>query len=247
MDYRTSHLSPGKGLSYEASFQRLPYRRIVWKWEQQVLHYLFTRIRREKRFIRYVDFACGTGRILCFAERYVDEALGIDVSATMLNVAADKVRRSRLVLGDLTKQQMLDENSVDIVTAFRFFLNAQPDLKEEALRAIGRALADDGYLIFNIHMNKGCVLERAIHAYRRIRNIQHGHAVSMSIHDVQMLLNGTNFEIIELYHYGLIPVSHEDQRFMIGFIDALERLLSRVSFLSPYSQYIIYVCKKRLM
>ncbi|PWB70770.1 MAG: hypothetical protein C3F07_15965 [Anaerolineales bacterium] len=245
MDYRLTHLSPSKGTTYDASFERLPYRKIVWGWEKDVLHDVVTNIRRERDFIQYLDFACGTGRILGFLEESVDASFGIDISPSMLDVAFKKVKRSKLILGDITRERILEDHSIDLVTAFRFFLNAQPALREEVLHAIHRILKDDGNLVFNIHMNRGCFLEKILRAYGRLRNISNENFSSMSITDTRSLLKNTNFEIIDLYHFGVLPIYYEGHRFLIELIESFERLASRISFSEPYSRYIIYICKKR--
>jgi ubiquinone/menaquinone biosynthesis C-methylase UbiE len=238
-------LSPNKGVNYDASFQNLPYRKIVWDWEKSVLRDAVMGIRHNRKFLRYLDFACGTGRILGFLEEYVDMSFGVDVSTLMLDVAKQKTRKSKLILGDITQEQIFDHDSLDLVTAFRFFLNAQPTLREEALNAIYRMLNDDGYLIFNIHMNKGCLLEILLRVYIWIKNIHNEDFVSMNTKDVRSLLDSTRFEIIDLYHYGVLPLYNENQRFLIKFIDKFERSASRIPFFQFCSRYIIYICKKR--
>ena len=245
MDYRLSHMAPSKGVTYDASFEKLPYRKMIWGWEKDVLREVVSWIRREKEYIRHLDFACGTGRILSFLEDYVDDTAGVDVSPSMLDVAAQNVKRSTLILADATREPILEENSLDLVTAFRFFLNAQPGLREEALKAIHRMLKDDGYLIFNIHMNRGCLLERMLRIYYAIRKSRKKQVNSVSIEEVRSLLARTNFDIVELHHYGVLPIYYESYRFLIGLIDVLERKLSRLPFLKSYSRYVVYICRKR--
>jgi ubiquinone/menaquinone biosynthesis C-methylase UbiE len=245
LDYRTSHVLPNKGRSYDATFQNLAYRKIVWKWEQDVLCRALHEIRSQQRSIKYLDFACGTGRILGFLEEDVDESFGVDVSSSMLEVAKQKSKKSKLILADLTHDELFEPCSLDLVTAFRFFLNAQSSLKEEALHAIYRILRANGYLIFNIHMNKGCLLEGVLRAYHRVRHIRNENFASISIKETKSLLASANFEVIGLCHYGVLPIYYENQRFLIKFIDIIERLFSRNSAFQSYSRYIIYICRKR--
>jgi SAM-dependent methyltransferase len=246
IDYRTSHMLPNKGASYDATFQNLPYRKLVWEWEKDILREAVNAIRREKKSIKYLDFACGTGRILGFLEDKVDTSFGVDVSPEMLEVARQKSGKATLILGDLTQQTLFDQGSFDLVTAFRFFLNAEPTLKEDALRAIHQALRDDGYLIFNIHMNKGCLLERILWAYGRIRRTRNENFAALSIRDIQSLAAGANFEIIALHHYGVLPIYYENQRFLIKLIDLTERLFARISVFRFWSRYVIYICRKKI-
>jgi SAM-dependent methyltransferase len=246
MDYRLSHMAPAKGITYDASFENLPYRKMVWGWEKEVLGGAIRRIRQEKPQIRYLDFACGTGRILNFLEVYVDEAVGLDISPSMLEVAARNVKNAKLIRGDATREEILEQSSVDLVTAFRFFLNAQPTLREEALRAIYRILKDEGYLIFNIHMSKGSVLERILRVYYGIRKRRDKQVKAVSIEEIRSLLERMNFRIIGLHHYGVLPVYYEGQRSLIGVIDAFEQALARIPLFKSYSRYVIYICRKRV-
>ena len=83
----------------------------------------------------------------------VDEVVGVDVSKDMLGVARERGAKARFVEADLTRDDAALAGPFDLVTAFRFFLNAEPELRDAALRAIRRRLADDGFLIANFHLN----------------------------------------------------------------------------------------------
>jgi ubiquinone/menaquinone biosynthesis C-methylase UbiE len=246
MDYRQSHTAPDFGLAYDVSFRNLPYRKMVWGWERDVLKNIITELGQEKAKIKYLDFACGTGRILGLLEQYVDESCGVDVSGSMLDVAEKNVKNSKLICCDLTREKRFADDTFDVITAFRFFLNAQQDLREDALQVINRIMKKDGYLVFNIHMNKGCILEKVIRAYRRIKNIDAGGEWSLSTTEVKGLLEKSDFEITEMYHFGIFPIYSEDHKFLINLLNRVERYLSRIPLFLSLSRYIIYVCQKRI-
>src|SRR6185295_8842136 len=112
---------------------------------------------------RYLDFACGTGRITEMMAPLAQESIGVDVSGTMLEVARVKCPHVRFMESDLTRDN-LDIGLFDMVTAFRFFGNAQDELRSAALKAVVALLRPGGHLVINSHRNPlslAAVLNRA--------------------------------------------------------------------------------------
>ena len=119
--YRESHLH--KGWGYHTTFSSLRYRATIWRLEQRLL-FEIVRDNFPTEPPRYLDFACGTGRILGHLAPYCESALGVDVSASMLDVARRKVKRAEIIEADLTRDDRLCGQEFDLITAFRFFPNA---------------------------------------------------------------------------------------------------------------------------
>ena len=67
---------------------------------------------------RYLDFACGTGRLLSFLENNFAASTGVDISKDMLNIAEKYRKKSELICGDITREHLLDGRKYDIFTAF---------------------------------------------------------------------------------------------------------------------------------
>ena len=102
-----------------------------------------------------LDFACGSGRVLELLEGHVGKATGVDVTESMLEVAADVTERSRLVHADITRSDDLDGEQFDLITAFRFFPNAELDLRHEAMAKLATLLAPGGIPDFQqSHQNR---------------------------------------------------------------------------------------------
>lgn len=101
------------------------YASFIWELQQPVLRSMLARQRETCGRVRLLNFACGTGRILSFAESQVDQSDGVDRSAAMLERAARKCRTSRLLLGDIVTDPGLANERYDVITAFRFLLNAE--------------------------------------------------------------------------------------------------------------------------
>lgn len=168
-DYRCSHQR--KGGDYDATLSASPLDAYMDRWEahhlEQWLPGLFP-----GGIPRYLDFACGTGRIVQRVEAHAGDACGVDVSDSMLNMARGKCRTARFVCADLTRGDA-EPGPFDLVTAFRFFGNAQDELREAALAAINLRLRPGGYLILNNHRNPSSLLARRMAAVAEEMDLSH--------------------------------------------------------------------------
>ena len=91
MDYRESHKAEGKGVQYSQEFVNKRYRNFLWKKEQHFLLKIVAGISSKEK---YLDFVCGTGRIISFLENNFTKSFGVDVSTSMLVVAEKSVKKS---------------------------------------------------------------------------------------------------------------------------------------------------------
>jgi SAM-dependent methyltransferase len=125
---------------------------LLWRVEAELLDRMAREIQHTHERIDYLDFACGTGRILSFLEERVDSATGIDISPAMLNRAAQKVRRAMLLCRDITADAADIEGRYDLITCFRFLKNAEPDLRRAALRQLAlRLKGPTSRLLVSVH------------------------------------------------------------------------------------------------
>lgn len=147
-DYRLSHI--GRGRDYD-SLSRNGWARYMTDRERDILAKLVSSL-FPRRIPRHLDFACGTGRVTEFLEEMADQAYGVDVSATMIEQAQRKCSRTKFIHADLTIED-LELEPVHLISAFRFFGNAQDRLRISALHAIRQLLVPRGYLVFNNHKN----------------------------------------------------------------------------------------------
>lgn len=152
-DYRLSHL--GRGDDYDDSLSLSPWARYMSSWEHGILTRQLPRL-FPAGIPSYLDFACGTGRITAFLEHMATKSYGVDVSASMLEQARHKCTRTIFYNTDLTVDDFHIE-PMQLITAFRFFGNAQAELRLSALRAIRAILVPRGYLVFNNHKNTSCL------------------------------------------------------------------------------------------
>ncbi len=162
--YRHSHLGPEVADRYDRDlWDPSTARGLEWVLEQRILTQMLAGRPPARRAI---DFACGTGRVLEYLAERTPEVIGVDISAAMLDVARRRVPAARLVEGDVTVDPGLLTETADVVTAFRFLLNAEPALRSAALDWMRDRLAPGGALIVNFHLNPRSLRGR----YLRLRH-----------------------------------------------------------------------------
>jgi SAM-dependent methyltransferase len=216
----------------------------VWRLERAYLVQLLDR-RLPAIRPRYLDFACGSGRVIAALEGgRMAESTGIDVSSSMLQLARDKLRWSRLVNGDATEDPSLLPGSYDLITAFRFFLNAEERLRARALTLLHGALEDDGLLVLNVHGNATSL--RAVNLLvRRFRGSRTDGPKprQLSFLAMRRLLHRHGFEVIEVHGFGVLT---ERWHRLLG--PSVHARLQRLLALGP-ARYLavdlVLVCMKR--
>lgn len=239
-DYRLSHQKRGKGTAYETRFHANPHRAMVWRLEQRVLDQVVRRAGWQPP-AHYLDFACGTGRVLAYLEERFDRSVGVDVSEEMISVARSRTRRSELLLADLTQEDPLSGLEFDLITAFRFFPNAQPDLRRAAMRSLAAHLSNRGMLVFNNHLNAASLLRRMLRAIRRDdpdKGMLHEEALE--------LITEYGLALERVYAIAFLPVSERRLQWLVPVIRPCESLLAwmNVPAWRAAAQNLIYVCRR---
>lgn len=240
ISYRDSHKYAGKGTEYEKYYQTQAWERFLWSREQEIILRIL-----DKYFagsdIHLLDFACGTGRITSLLENRVKTSTGVDVSGSMLAVAREKLERTEIIEVDITAKNVLKPRKFNLITAFRFFLNAEPNLRLAAIRALTELLSDDGYFIFNNHHNLGSPWIKLLEWCHQKRNPD-GIFNVMSMSEMKSLAESVGLEIVEIYPIGFfhppkIPVSYRLNR-------AIDNVACKVKFLNRFSESPIVVCRR---
>lgn len=244
-DYRDSHTSPEKGITYDKSFHDQGYRRYIWSWEKKVLKEIIDDYFPHNRQIKYLDFACGTGRIVGYLENFVSESYGVDVSESMLEVAMQNLTKTTLIKADLTRNNSLSGECFNLITSFRFFLNAQPELRESVIKILSGLLNRNGYLVFNIHMNRGSIFDRMLKLYGRAKGYSEESYNSLGIQEVKGMIQNAGLQIEGIYHFGIIPILKEDSKIPACFLDIFEEPASKRPSMVALSRYVIYICKHK--
>lgn len=241
-DYRESHKGTAKAEEYDYEAYHGHYRLLVWAWEQQTLKQILKSY-YSGRESHLLDFACGTGRIIGFLQGQVTTATGIDISESMLQIARQKLLKSELILGDLTRQNILQNRRFNLIIAFRFFLNAQPSLRKGAMKAMAKHLTADGLLVFNIHMQRSSIMHIILRAWsflRYGRDAKH----CLSMRQIKSLVDKAGFHIVKIIHWGLLPATDNHMPLPSSLLVRFENWASRYRLLRPLAQNIIIVCAK---
>ena len=241
ISYRESHKYQGKGDEYEAYYEGQAWEKFLWSREQEIILRILDKYFAGKE-IHLLDFACGTGRITSLLETRVKTSTGVDVSGSMLAIARKKLRRTEIIEADITTEDVLAGRKFNLITAFRFFLNAEPELRSSAIKALVELLDEDGYFVFNNHHSLGSPWIKLLYA-RHLRKNPEGTFNVMSIEQMKDLAEDAGLEIVEIYPAGFfhppkVPVSYWLNR-------AIDNLACRLTFLNRFAESPIAVCRRR--
>ena len=235
-DYRGSHLRPEHAKSYHMAFEHDPHRKLAWKIEKANLNEIIKTYYRDAA-IHHLDFACGTGRILAFLGGRTKSSVGVDLSAAMLALARSSNTNAELLEADLTKDDVLGSRKFNLITAFRFFPNAQPALRREALKVLVDHLDADGNIVFNNHMNTASTI------YRLARLLGRGGYEGMSMVEVRALVAEHDLEIVRTYHSCVLPATDKHMLLPQPILWAIEWVLSRIPLFRNLGKNLVFVCK----
>ena len=197
-DYRESHLC--KGEDYDDELSANAWEAYTAAIELTIIdEVIIDRFSEGPR--RCMDFACGTGRLTCFLQERVPYCLGVDISSSMLAVAKVKCDKSYFLQCDLTRHRV-SIGLFDLITAFRFFGNAQDALRVEVLSVLNNYLMPDGILVLNNHRNP--------HAVRNLIHRCTGGRTDMdlTLSKLQQHTRACKFRVVEIYGVGAWSVRH---------------------------------------
>lgn len=235
--YRSSHTAPGYGQRYNRNYAVGYYAALHREVETPIIRDLFASLSNGRRTL--LDFACGTGRITQLAPPYFDRVVGVDLSPEMLKCAVPD-ERITYRLQDIGEQPLGERFGV--VTAFRFFLNAEEELRSKALQAIREHLAPDGRLICNIHMNAASPLGAFYRLARRVRGLPKHNTLSLEQFSATLARSG--FRVEQVIWYGVVP---RPGRYFAKTLDRwlgpMERFLGRAGLRGRAAQSFIVVAR----
>jgi SAM-dependent methyltransferase len=246
-DYREYFKSVEAAKEYdESSYSRETYASVLWDIERSIITQFIVSLRKAKDKTRYLDFACGTGRVASVVENLVDESYATDISQAMLDRAATKTKHTVLIQGDVTANANIVPSDFDVITVFRFVLNAQAELRDCALKIVsGKLRSCDSWLIFNMHANKYSYAFAKYLWYRVVgqsadkdekRYLSRGDCIRIA-HDAGLdviRVQGVGFLSGKLF--SLLPLS------MAVFI---ETQLARVPVVDRLGTDLIFFCRRK--
>ena len=232
---------------YEAAeYGAESYATAIWQLQRPVLENLVKDFSTAQTGpVRLLDFACGTGRVLSALEPLVGAADGVDISENMVAVARGKCPKARLLVGDILAQTELLQGTYDLITCFRFVLNAEPGLRGRVLRRLRQVLrAPDGLLLVNVHGNSRSLRHPAI-VWRRWREAARPTGVmlnEMSAAETRTLLRVCGFEVVRQFGFGILPPGLY-RTVLRGPLAAVDRLFAGENIWRNCSIDMMFVCR----
>jgi SAM-dependent methyltransferase len=210
------------------------------RFERPYLESLFARLAADRPNGRYLDFACGTGRILDVGAARFEDVTGIDVSEAMVAVARRKRPSATIVCADVLFDPIVID-SFDVITLFRFLVRAR-ELREPILGWLRTVVRDDGVLVVNNHRNAASLRGLAFRIRRRFHPTEFDSEI-LSDSDVVALLGRTGFEVVEEYGFGLVPSFRGHLLLPQSLIFSIESRLAGSGPLARLAKNRIYVCR----
>ena len=237
-DYRSSHLDPTCPAQFEGHY-RTGHGYVYWNnFEKPYLEKLFARLGREHPG-RYLDFACGTGRIMELAHSHFSETVGIDVADSMLDEARHRFPDAKLINVDVMTDPP-DIGTFQVISLFRFILSAEHHLRVGVLEWLRTVIAPDGVMVLNNHLNHWSVTGLR-HRMRNVVRLKPGGPPTEG--EMRKLLGDAGFEIVEAYGFGVLPPWRDTPRMPTAQLLKIERVLASSRTLQGYAKDRIYLCR----
>ncbi|HIB51047.1 MAG TPA: methyltransferase domain-containing protein [Phycisphaerales bacterium] len=239
--YRTSHAEDGYGKHYQKTYTSGYYATLWDKIEKPLILDIFSRLKSEGA-TTCLDFACGTGRITKVAEEIFNEVTGVDISGDMLDLAKCQIPNATFIEQDITKELLTGK--YDVISSFRFFLNAENKLRESSLESLHNLLDENGTLVINVHVNKYSPLGRVY----RLRNKLYGKTIANTLgyDEFSDCLNKAGFSVNETIWYGFYPrTGWAFGSIASMFLNPFETFCKRTKlFPKSWAQNFIVLCNK---
>jgi|GEM_PF-2827941 len=254
-DYTASYYKDKRaGVHYDKGISNR-FELLLFELEKRVLFKQVEEIEKVLPSISYLDFACGTGRIIALFDGDFDKALGVDTNPTQLEVARQKAAHASFIEGNIvTDPGLIADGSVNLITSFRLMLNLEPDNRGVILRELHRTLSDGGYLIVDNHMNRYSFLGlialfmRKVLRYPDKSNLQPGQKGiinTMTERQMRRLLKMSGFELLQVARCGILPGHKSFCLLPEKLLIPVESFLSRIPVVNLLSKNQIFLCKKK--
>lgn len=238
--YRDSHTRPGKGGEYDSHFE-FRHRGFLWSRERRILDQIIAK-HFAGRPLDHLDFACGTGRILAHLEGRTRTSTGVDVSDVMLEEARKKLSRTELIKADIARENPFGQRRFDLITAFRFFPNAEDALRDEVAAAIVPLLRDDGCFVLNNHQNRYSAVGLTMRVYCWLRG---SHFRTMTLGEIKAMASRAGLEVVETYYTGVVPGYEWLMIMPRSWYAVLESAFSRIGWLKHFALVQVVVCRRK--
>lgn len=236
-----------KGESYDRIIENR-FELFIWELEKHFLKKAFLNFLKNSRDIQYLDFACGTGRIITFFKKdlKLENALGIDTSSSMIEEAGKKSGAEFLCGNIVENQDLLGDKKFDLITSFRLFLNIEKENREIILKELYKYLKEDGYLIINNHINRFSLIGIQFWIRKNLFK-EKGRIINTATEkEFTKMLNNSGFNVLKVYKFTFFPGRKNVIFLPKDILFKLELSISKIPFLRNFCLSQIYVCQKKI-
>jgi SAM-dependent methyltransferase len=246
--YRDNFAGRSRAEAYDEIYASSSYSSLLWEIEKKYLNLTVANLRAILPIIDYLDYACGTGRVLSFLEPLVDSATGVDASQEMLDRARLHCERACLLRGDISEDaSLLGTQKYDLITLFRFMLNTEPSTRARVMEALAGQLRDgNSRLVFNNHGNPFShkMVMWPVHRMRRLGRPRERAGNYLTHREIVACVRGAGLEIESVSGFGYLSAK---MLRLLGFAKTLrlERFLARTASIQALGATQLYVCRLR--
>lgn len=233
------------------------FEEFIWSLEKHFLHSIFKYMNTKQ--MNYMDYACGTGRIVSFLSREYEfkRIVGSDISDIMLEGAKKESPNNHIGFIRLNVAENNGEfkESLDVVTSFRLFLNLEDNNRLIILKGLNKIIKENGVLIVNNHMNRFSLKGLVAFCFHHIlkRPLKHEKKQNkksvintMTEPHFKRLLRESGFIVEKVYRFSLLPGHNNFLLLPSKPLYYLEIFLAKVPILNLFSKDQIYVCRKTI-
>ncbi len=240
--YRNSHMGTNRGQVYDDHYNQ-QYESFIWKnIEKPLISSIMDELVQKKQLTECLDFACGTGRILSVLVDHSVNITGIDISKDMLANAKKKFPKITLLNTDLTSDD-LDIGPFDLITSFRFFLNAENELRKDVLSTLNKYMKKDGHLLINTHITPWSIHGVRLRLKEKITKKKNVES-TLSSNELQRLVESYGYRLVKRKSYRFIPTL-KGKLVLPGFIfKTIDRMVSTLPFSHVYCHNTILLFRK---
>lgn len=244
--YRDEFNFESKAAEYDATqYGSGSWSSLVWGLEQALLATLLDDPAFVPRRERYLDFACGTARVTSFVSLRFVSTTAVDISEAMLERARAKVPLVDFIRGDVIADPELAGGDFDLVTSFRFVLNAEPGDRLAALHWMRDRLRDgSSRVIVNNHANLW-THKAVTHAARQLK--RRGRLTTgnvLSHREMVRLISRAGFNIESVH--GMGHFGGQAMRAIPYYpMSRLQQRLSGVPGIQKFGEDQLYVLSRR--
>ena len=238
--YRTSHIGEDRGQRYDETHAHKVDALI---WDAFIKELVSERMQQcaAAGGRRYLDFACGTGRVLKLGVPHFESCTGIDISEDMMAVARERVPTASFVCADVTAEPDAAQGQFDFVTLFRFLLNAEEPLCLEVLDWLHSRMPPGAILVCNNHMNTFSFRGVLTVLSNGLLGTRHNHLSRRGTRD---MLERTGFRVLEISGYRFWPTVKGKPVFGRKLQLALEKLARRLG-LGRAGSELVFIAERR--